>query len=290
MIFSAIVPFLNEERYLEECIKALLGQDFDKNKYELIFVDNGSEDRSKDIVRKYPRIILLEEPRKSSYAARNKGLGMAKGQIIAFTDADCAVSPDWLTCIYEGVTKNEATIALGKRSFPQKCSALLHFYEDYDNAKTEYVLNNCPKEYLYGFTNNMAARSDVFKRIGKFTELARGGDTEFVHRCMSNIPGAKIVYLSTMKITHLEIKNTNAWLKKHISYGEHNARLEKISGYKKLNYRTKIRICLYCARRNKYTFLQNVFFLFTLALGDLCYNIGILKGRIKSPYNAKDLF
>jgi len=54
---------LNEERYIEACIKSLLNQDFDYNQYELIFIDNGSTDRSKDIVTSYSDILYLKEPK-----------------------------------------------------------------------------------------------------------------------------------------------------------------------------------------------------------------------------------
>jgi len=53
------------ERYIEACIKSLLNQDFDYNQYELIFIDNGSTDRSKDIVTSYSDILYLKEPKQT---------------------------------------------------------------------------------------------------------------------------------------------------------------------------------------------------------------------------------
>lgn len=94
MTFSVVVPFLNEGRYIARCIESLLGQDFDKNGYELIFIDNGSVDNSRKIVERFPNVILLSEEKKNPYAARNKGLRLAKGSIIAFSDADCVVAKD----------------------------------------------------------------------------------------------------------------------------------------------------------------------------------------------------
>src|SRR5215510_7368406 len=96
MIFSVVVPFLNEENLIEKCIKSLLQQDFDQEKYELIFVDNGSIDDSTDIVRNYHNITLLYEPQQDPYLARNRGIRAAQGQFIVFTDADCVADRHWL--------------------------------------------------------------------------------------------------------------------------------------------------------------------------------------------------
>ena len=131
MIFSIIVPFLNEESYIEKCIKALINQSFDKNEYELIFVNNSSTDKSPEIVKRFPEVILLHERKKCAYTAFNRGLGIAKGKIIALTNADCVVSKDWLMQIYKGMERTKADIALGRCFFPQNSPYLLKLFEDY---------------------------------------------------------------------------------------------------------------------------------------------------------------
>ncbi len=282
MIFSVIVPFLNEEAHIEQCIKALLEQDFDKNEYELIFVDNGSADRSKDIVRRFPHVILLQESKKSSYAARNRGLKVAQGEIIAFTDADCAVSRNWLTQVYEGMRKTKAAIALGKRCFPLNSSFSLRMFEDYENAKVEYVLGKCAEKYFFGFTNNMAVEAEVFKKVGFFVEYHRGGDIEFLHRFISQNSNSKVVYLDGMKTTHLEITNLKSWLKKINIYGEYNRLIEEVADYSKLDYKVKLQIYNYCVNKNNYTFWQKILLILLLIIGDLSYRIGRIRGYIKS--------
>ena len=142
MTFSVIVPFLNEEKYLRDCVNSLLAQDFSKDEYELIFVDNGSTDNSRSIVSKHKEIILLTEERKNVYIARNKALKAARGDIIAFTDADCSVCPDWLSQIYKGMNTANATIALGKVFLGRNPSLCLRIIQDYRNAIIEYLLAN----------------------------------------------------------------------------------------------------------------------------------------------------
>src|SRR5262245_54544954 len=96
MLASVIVPFLNEEEFLPRCVESLLGQDVGASDYELIFVDNGSTDRSADLLAGVDRVTLLTQPSGNVYAARNRGLAAASGEIVVFTDADCEMSPGWL--------------------------------------------------------------------------------------------------------------------------------------------------------------------------------------------------
>jgi len=120
MIFSVIVPFLNEELRIAQCIEALLNQAFDKESYELIFVDNGSNDRSSEIVRKFAGIQLLQETRRDPYLARNRGIQAARGQYLAFTDADCIVDRLWLATFHQGL--QTADIVLGRLLYPSPTS------------------------------------------------------------------------------------------------------------------------------------------------------------------------
>jgi glycosyltransferase involved in cell wall biosynthesis len=180
MIFSVIVPFLNEEKYIRRCIESLLDQDFDKGEYELIFIDNGSSDSSGKIVEEFNEVTLLREDRQNVYAARNVGLKVAKGDIIAFTDADCDVAKDWLSRIHKGMSESGAVIAMGNVSFAGGGKGALRFFQDYQNAKSEYILNMGMKDCYYGYTNNMAVRASVFKELGPFMEWPVPGDTELV--------------------------------------------------------------------------------------------------------------
>jgi glycosyltransferase involved in cell wall biosynthesis len=286
MIFSVIVPFLNEEKYIQRCISSLLNQDFYKNQYELIFVDNGSTDASEEIVRRHPKILLLKEQESGAYFARNKGLKIAKGEIIAFTDADCEVSGDWLSRIYEGIKKTDAEIALGKCCFPRNSSIFLKMIEDYINARIEYIINKSPKRYYYGYTNNMAIKAEIFKKIGLFAELHRGADTEYVHRCILRIPASKIVYFPEMKIIHLDVTNFRTQLKQQYIYGLYRF-IKRTDGYEPLQDKEKptlLRMFNYCVKKKKYTFWQSSFILFLISIEKLAYIAGRAQGRFMSLF------
>ena len=89
-ILSIIVPVYNVEIYLERCIKSILNQSF--KEFELILINDGSTDKSRDICDKYSkldtRIIVVHQKNLGVSAARNTGLDIARGKYIGFVDAD----------------------------------------------------------------------------------------------------------------------------------------------------------------------------------------------------------
>jgi glycosyltransferase involved in cell wall biosynthesis len=93
---SVIVPVYNGERTLPRCLASLVGQDYPLDRFEILVVDNNSTDRSLEIAAGFPVRTLQEQHIQTSYAARNKGIQEARGEIVAFTDADCIAASNWL--------------------------------------------------------------------------------------------------------------------------------------------------------------------------------------------------
>src|SRR3990170_3006911 len=93
---SVIVPVYNDAQRIGKCIESLLQQTYPHEKYEVIIIDNGSTDETREVIKKYPVKLLIEDKIQSSYAARNKGIKNAKGEVIAFTDSDCIPGNDWI--------------------------------------------------------------------------------------------------------------------------------------------------------------------------------------------------
>ena len=103
------MPCFNGERYIAEAVDSVLGQSY-KN-VELIVVDDGSTDGSKDIVRGYgPRTKLIEQQNRGPYPARNRGIREASGQFLAFLDADDYWAPSCLEKLYLGLINHNAEL------------------------------------------------------------------------------------------------------------------------------------------------------------------------------------
>lgn len=117
---TVIIPARNEEKNIARCLDALLLQDYPKEKYSLIVVDDCSTDSTRTIVEKYShaysdRVALIAvDERDSSISpkinALNLGINASQGEIIATTDADCFVSNNWISSIIAHFEKNIGVI------------------------------------------------------------------------------------------------------------------------------------------------------------------------------------
>jgi len=97
IMISIIVPIYNAERYIASCLDSLLSQS--EKALQIILVDDGSTDGSVSIARNYaardPRVECYSQPHAGQSAARNEGMRHAKGEYIAFVDADDSLAPEW---------------------------------------------------------------------------------------------------------------------------------------------------------------------------------------------------
>lgn len=116
---SVIIPFRNEEKNIINCLKSIEEQEYDKNKYEIIFVDDGSSDRSIDLLNENiltANVHLLSlnnfnGKRGHKKAAVKFGIENAKGEIIITTDADCTHGKEWLKSIVSSFSGNTAFVS-----------------------------------------------------------------------------------------------------------------------------------------------------------------------------------
>jgi peptidoglycan/xylan/chitin deacetylase (PgdA/CDA1 family)/glycosyltransferase involved in cell wall biosynthesis len=115
---SVVIPAFNEEKYLPACLQSLNKQDFNLP-YEVIVVDNGSSDRTAEVASEFGAIVL-SEPHRGITWARQKGLEVARGEIIACVDADTCVAADWLSQIYSRLGNDEEVVGVTGRIFYTK--------------------------------------------------------------------------------------------------------------------------------------------------------------------------
>lgn len=132
-MITVVIPVYNCGRYLERCFNSLKNQTL--SDFEVIAVDNGSTDNSKEIAEKYSksdkRFISISHNSGSAGECRNVGISMAKGEFISFIDADDWVEREFLKKLYDCAIENNADIAVCGFNFyfmntekTEKCSPL----------------------------------------------------------------------------------------------------------------------------------------------------------------------
>ncbi len=174
---------------MRKCLTGLRQQSYPADSYEIIVIDNSDGFPTLDL-SSFPETRVEYEAQPGSYAARNKGIGLARGQIFAFTDADCVPRLDWiengvthiLSLKCPGVIGGRIQITFRDPTAPsifELFDAALAFPQDLYLTKQHFAV-----------TANMFASREVFERVGPFnSRLKSNGDWEWGQRVFrNNIP------------------------------------------------------------------------------------------------------
>jgi glycosyltransferase involved in cell wall biosynthesis len=173
---SVVIPAYNEENYIGNTLQSLLQQDFQD--FEIIVVDNASQDGTAEVARKFGARVVYEGKRTVG-AARQRGCLEAKGEIIAMTDADTILPPNWLSRIAEEFKKDEKLVAFGGLytlySGPVLARLWIHHFAHFLWIFDKWMSNGCWN--IPG--SNIAFRKDAFMKVGGFREdLPIGEDVD----------------------------------------------------------------------------------------------------------------
>ena len=184
-MISVVVPIFNSERYLKECIESILCQTH--NDFELILINDGSDDSSGDICRRYEkqddRVKYIFKENGGVSAARNLGVQIAEGEYIAFVDSDDIVKPEMLETLIHGnndfamcgyeLYDDTSNIVSAQFSCPELCGSLHNLAQNIsDYISPPYLLGPCFKLF----------RRDIIagNKVTFPQELSYGEDAVFV--------------------------------------------------------------------------------------------------------------
>jgi glycosyltransferase involved in cell wall biosynthesis len=170
MKVSIIVPAYNAAPTLAECIDACLKQTWEDR--EVIVVDDGSTDDTPRIAQSYP-VHYIRQENSGPAAARNHGAWVAKGAVVAFTDADCVPHPDWVEHLMEGI--GGTVVAAGGTYGIANPESLLARMVNEEIAVRHERLGELV-DFLGSF--NVAYRKDAFDAVGGFDESFRMASAE----------------------------------------------------------------------------------------------------------------
>ena len=198
---SVIIPVFNDGKRLRICLAALAKQTYPQDFYEVIVVDNGSEESLENLIQEFPQTKLAYCLVPGSYAARNHGIALAKGEILAFTDSDCIPALDWLKKGVERLLETDnCGLVAGKIAIFYQNSDRPTAVELYDDA-TFFNQETYITEQNYGATANVFTYKSVFEQVGLFNaQLKSGGDKEWGQRVAAQ--GYFLVYAEDSCIAH----------------------------------------------------------------------------------------
>ena len=182
-LVSVVIPARNEELCIARCLASVLGQDFPRDQMEVVVVDNGSTDATSSIAGQFS-VRVVEESRLGIAKARNAGIRAARGEIVAFLDADCVANPDWLRELLSGSDDEKIGCFLGD-ILPMPGGGLISdFVHDRHLISQKVLLSSSPPVAAGA---NMAYRKSVFEEIGYFDEtFVEGEDGDLFWRLVKS--------------------------------------------------------------------------------------------------------
>jgi len=223
LFVSVVIPVFNDSERLKLCLKALENQTYPRDSYEVIVVDNGSDSPVELAPALFPQVQVAQESRPGSYAARNAGIMLSRGDVIAFTDSDCIPAADW---IEKGVAAllsvpNCGLVAGQVKVFAQNPThpTMSELYEMVFAFPQEENI----KQKHFGVTANLFTFRDVIEKVGLFdANLKSAGDVKWTMGVYSY--GYKQVYADDVCVLHPARRSLREIYKKHIriSGGHHD--------------------------------------------------------------------
>lgn len=203
-MISVVVPAYNAEDTLPACLDALQHQTLAPD--EIILVDDGSSDETAAIAREYDGVTVLSQKNQGPAAARNLGVRRASGDIVLFTDADCAPAPQWaeaLTSIFDECDD----IVGAKGTYRTRQQGLVpRFVQEEYAFKYKRMAGRDTIDFID--TYSAAYRRDIFLQNGGFQAVfpvASVEDQEFSFRLARK--GYRMVFVPDAVVYHQHDKN-----------------------------------------------------------------------------------
>jgi glycosyltransferase involved in cell wall biosynthesis len=218
---SVVICAYQAERTLEECLDSLRRLRYPN--FEVIVVDDGSTDATRAIAERYPEFRLISHENRGLSVARNEGIEAAGGEIVAFTDSDCAVDPDWLTFLVLRLCSEDFAGVGGPNLPPPEDAWLPEVVARSPGGPTHVLIGDEEAEHIPGC--NMAFwRKDLIE-VGLFDAVFRtaGDDVDLCWRLQN--AGHKIGFAASALVWHRRRHTVSAYLKQQRGYGHAEALL-----------------------------------------------------------------
>jgi glycosyltransferase involved in cell wall biosynthesis len=220
--FSIIVPTYGRPRQLEACLRALADLDYARDRFEVIVVDDGSENSPEATAASFADRLDLTYVRQSHAgpaAARNSGARLAKGELLAFTDDDCAPARGWLRGLASRLAQmpghavgGRTLNALPWNPYSTASQSLVTYLYAYYNAD--------PARPSFFASNNLVLPADRFQAIGGFDTVytcSAAEDRELCDRWLQH--GYRMAYAPEAVVHHAHPLSLRTFLCQHFDYG-----------------------------------------------------------------------
>ncbi len=219
---SVVVCAYNAADTIAECLTSLSELTYPDT--EVIVVDDGSIDTTGDIARGYSGVRVIELPNGGLSAARNAGLAAATGEIVAYTDADVRVDPDWLTYLVQPLLASDVVGVGGPNVVPADDPWVSQCVARAPGGPIHVMLDDRIAEHVPGC--NMAFRRDALLSVDGFNPVyvRAGDDVDICWRLQAK--KLEIGFAPSALVWHHRRASVRAFWGQQVGYGEGEAWLD----------------------------------------------------------------
>jgi glycosyltransferase involved in cell wall biosynthesis len=225
---SVIIAAYNAAATLDDCLTSLTQLTY--RDYEIIIVNDGSTDATGDIADKYAtidsRLRVVHTVNGGLCVARNVGLSEARGEIVAYTDADCRADPDWLYYLVLTLINKPVVGVGGPNRVPPDDGWVAQCVGQAPGGPTHILLSDEVAEHIPGC--NMAFWRWALQELGGFNPIYRqaGDDVDICWRFQAR--GYALGFSPAAIVWHHRRNSVRAYLKQQAGYGRAEALLERL--------------------------------------------------------------
>ena len=227
IFISVLIPARNEENNIGKLLKALQGQTYPRNLFEIIVIDDHSTDKTAEMVRQFTgvKLLTLKDEAINSYKkkALEKGIAASIGELIVTTDADCIPPPGWLQTIVSFKKKTNAGFIVAPVVF--NCnSSPVQVFQAMDFMVLQGITAASVYKKIHSMCNgaNLAYEKQLFYEVGGFTgidHIASGDDMLLMHKIAKKYP-ERIHYLKSAEaiVSTAPMKTWSAFFNQRIRW------------------------------------------------------------------------
>jgi len=218
LFVSIVIPAYNAARTIRMCLDSILRQDYSRDRYEVIVVDNNSTDGTPEIVQQYPVKLAYERQLQGPHAATNAGVKEAKGEILVFTDSDCIAKQGWLRAMVKPF-EDENIVGVGGRIEAYRPITRVERFmaeEIRPHVNCVKMSDSFPVAVL---TGNAAWRTDAVRAAGLFNaNLYTGAEVDLSWRIQWQT-GKRVVPAEDAVVYHIFSPNVRRLFRHFHIYG-----------------------------------------------------------------------
>lgn len=216
---SIIIPVFNAEKFIHNCLQSCLKQNISEDSYEIIVINDGSTDRSAEIIKefknKFSNIVFIQQQNQGVSAARNRGLEIATGNYILFVDSDDTIEENSLQSVFYKAKNNDHEIIILNsliRNDGKKYREVYKFPEQF-SGKTIPGTELFMKGYIRGSVCGVAFKRDfLYDNHIKFPETIKNGeDSLFMTLCFMYAQTVIHLDLDFYKVTIRKDSASRRW-------------------------------------------------------------------------------